>query len=72
MGVLTNNSLKIKSPNIFMHVCQNVGIRDIHGQIPKRIYEVSYLFYLVIFLSSFLLKWNKRSVIHQKLILKFY
>ena len=25
------------------YVCQNFGVRDIHGQMPKSIYQASYL-----------------------------
>ena len=27
----------MKSPHVIIYVCQNFGIRDIHGQIPKNI-----------------------------------
>ena len=43
------------------YVCQNFGVDDVHGQIPKRIYQASYLLP-----SDF-----PRLLIWQKLILKF-
>ena len=36
-------AITIKLPYVITYVCQNFGIRDVCGQIPKRIYQASYL-----------------------------
>ena len=33
----------IKLAYVITYVCQNFGVRDVRGQIPKNIYEASYL-----------------------------
>ena len=61
---------------MIMFVCQNFGVHDIHGQIPKSIYQVSYLlpsdFPKNFSKSLFLFKYNERLLIWQKLMLKFH
>ena len=52
-----------KLPYMITYVCQTFVIRDIRGQIPKRIYQAPY------HLPS---DFPKRLVIRQKLILKFH
>ena len=69
---------------MIMYLCQNFGVRDVHGQIPKAFIKY-HTFYLVIFLTIFLalgpvqieLKIansgeTKRLLIREKLILIFY
>ena len=35
--------ITIKSPYVITYVCQNFGVRDVFGQIPKSIYQASCL-----------------------------
>ena len=37
------STITIKSRHVITYVCQNFGVRHVRGQIPKSIYQVSYL-----------------------------
>ena len=37
------STISTKLPYVITYLCQNFGVCDIHGQIPKSIYQVSYL-----------------------------
>ena len=39
---LQGSIITIKSPYVITYVCQNLGIRDVRGQIRKSIYQASY------------------------------
>ena len=43
LHIRQGSTIIMKLPYVIMYVYQNFGIRDIHGQIPKSIYQASYL-----------------------------
>ena len=45
------SAIIIKLLYVKTYVCQNFGVRDVCGQIPKSIYKRRHTFYLVIFLT---------------------
>ena len=40
---IQGSTVTVKSPYVITYVCQNFGVRDVHGQTPKSIYQASYL-----------------------------
>ena len=42
-STLQGLTITIKSLSMITYVCQNFGVRDIRGQIPKSMYQASYL-----------------------------
>ena len=38
-GCKTQSSTIIKWPYMILYVCQNFGVHDVHGKIPKSIYQ---------------------------------
>ena len=38
-----SSRITIKSPYVIIYVCQNFDVRGVLGQIPKSIYQASYL-----------------------------
>ena len=41
--ILQSSTITIKSPYVITYLCQNFGVRDVRMQIPRSIYQVSYL-----------------------------
>ena len=43
VALLQGSTVSIKSMYVITYACQNSGVRDALGQIPKSIYQASYL-----------------------------
>ena len=42
-SVWQGSTVIIKSPYVITYMCQNFGVRDVRGQMPKSIYQATYL-----------------------------